>query len=452
MWTPSKLPIVTTDPGPPASPAGNSWSSSIGSSAGQHLGRPEQAAVELSDTDQLAGGIVHPALSGHVRQDRSGQPHRLAAPDLEHLRRSQIDEGQMRDRDIGRQERQPRIVHDRELVERNRRSEPERAVARPGEPAEESAGAERLAEVGGEHAHVRALAADHHDLGLRTGTRPEVDQLGRVDGHASWLPDHLLTGSGELVEVPPLMPDCRMHRWNLLDLADEPRELGANLVGADRAGVGAGDDHALGVARVTALAETNHAVIGLGLGVEIVDESGAPADADREQAGRGGIERPRVADSSLAEDASNLADGVERCDPGGLVEGEHASSAGDRRPRAWARSGRSDAGHRAGSINRRATSSTLRSATGRGSRNSAPAARRWPPPPNGVQTSVASMGSRVRTLILLRSAEISLKRIAISMEAMLWSASTMPSESCRSAPACSSMGRVTSDQSSLPSI
>ena len=80
-------------------------------SAGQHLGRPQQAAVQLSDADQLAGRIVHAALTCDVGQDRPGQPHRLAAPELLHLRRSEVHEGQMGHRDVGRQEREPGIVH-----------------------------------------------------------------------------------------------------------------------------------------------------------------------------------------------------------------------------------------------------------------------------------------------------------------------------------------------------
>ena len=211
-------------------------------------------------------------------------------------------------------------------------------------------------------------------------------------------------GAGQLVQVAALVADRRVHRRNLIDLAGEADELGADRVGGHSARVGAGDDHALRVARVAALAEPDDAVIGLRLRVEVVDEARGASDADREQPGRRRVERPGVADPPLAEDAPHLADGVERGDPGGLVEREDASSARDRRPRTRAGAGRGDAGHPAESINRRATSSTLRSASGSESASSAPAARRWPPPPNGVQTSVASKGSRVRTLILLRPA------------------------------------------------
>ena len=74
---------------PPPVP-GTHGSSSIAPSAGEHLGRPEQAAVELADTDQLAASGrasgIHRATSGRIDP---GQPDRLAAADLLHLRRSE---------------------------------------------------------------------------------------------------------------------------------------------------------------------------------------------------------------------------------------------------------------------------------------------------------------------------------------------------------------------------
>src|ERR1039457_2876866 len=261
MWTPSKLPIVTTDPGPPASPAGNSWSSSIAMSAGQHLGRPEQSAVELTDADQLTGWIVHPALPGDVGQDRPGQPHRLAAPDLQDLGRSEIDQRQVGHRPLRREERSPGVVHGRELVEGDRRAEHEGPIARPRQPAQQPTGPEGVAEVGGDDSHVGALTADDHDLRLRDRTRPEIDELRRVDGHAARLADDLLTGARELVQMPALMPDRRVHRGNLQDLAREANQLGADLVGGDATRVSTGDHRTLGVAGITALAETDHAVI-----------------------------------------------------------------------------------------------------------------------------------------------------------------------------------------------
>ena len=212
-----------------------------------------------------------------------------------------------------------------------------------------------------EHAHVRALAADHDDLGLGDRARPEVDELRRVDRDAARLAGDLLPGARELVEVPALVPDRRVHRRDLVDLAGEALELRADRIR------GRGRWHrrrarpSLGVARVAALAEPDHAVVGLRLGVEVVDEARGAPDADRQQPGRGRIERPGMADPALAEDPAHLADGVERRDPCGFVEREHPSPCARPPTRAGARHrARGDAGHRARSISRRATSSTLR--------------------------------------------------------------------------------------------
>ena len=60
---------------------------------------------------------------------------------------------------------------------------------------------------------------------------PEVDELGRVDGHPARFADHLLTGTGQLVQVAALVPHRRVHRWDLVDLPGEVDELGSDLVG-----------------------------------------------------------------------------------------------------------------------------------------------------------------------------------------------------------------------------
>src|SRR5476649_1482363 len=102
MWTPSKLPIVTTDPGPPASLAGNSWSSSIAQSAAEHLGGLQQPAVQLTDSDHFAGRIVDATFARDLREDRAGQPHGLTATDLLHLCRTQMHRREMGDCHLGR--------------------------------------------------------------------------------------------------------------------------------------------------------------------------------------------------------------------------------------------------------------------------------------------------------------------------------------------------------------
>ena len=102
--------------------------------------------------------------------------------------------------------------------------------------------------------------------------------------------------------------------------------------------------------------------------------------------------------------------------PAGLSSGRTPPLRATADPGPRAGPGRGDAGHRCW-VDQPAShlEHPALARRGAGRANSAPAARRWPPPPNGVQTSVASNGSRVRTLILMRSAAVSLKRIAICM-------------------------------------
>ena len=88
----------------------------------------------------------------------------------------------------------------------------------------------------------------------------------------------------------------------------------ADLSRLRAARVGAGGDDALGVAGVAALAEADHAVVGLRLRVEVVDEARGAPDADRQQAGRRRVQGAGVADTPLTEDPAHLSDGVERRD------------------------------------------------------------------------------------------------------------------------------------------
>ena len=69
-----------------------------------------------------------------------------------------------------------------------------------------------------------------------------------------------------------------MHRWGLLDVTDERLQRGGHTRGVEAAGVIPRCDHPLGVESVAALAEPHHTVVGLGLGVKVVDEPGGPAD------------------------------------------------------------------------------------------------------------------------------------------------------------------------------
>ena len=196
-----------------------------------------------------------------------------------------------------------------------------------------------------------------------------------MDGHASRFADDLLTRPGELVEVASLVAHGGVHRRNLVDLAGEALQLGTDLGCLERARVATRGDDALGVAGVAPLAEADDAVIRLGLSVKVVDEASGASDADGQQSRRGRVEGSGVADTALAENAPHLADGVERGDAGRLVEREDPSSARERRSEPRSGTGGGDAGHRVLSISRRATSSTLRRASGREQASSAPAAR-----------------------------------------------------------------------------
>ncbi len=147
-----------------------------------------------------------------------------------------------------------------------------------------------------------------------------------------------------------------------------------------------GHDHlSLGVEGVTDLAKAHHAAVRLALLMEVVDQPCRLADADRQEAGRRGVERPSVADAALVEDAPHHTHGVEGGHPGGFVDGQDAAA----RRGAHART-RQRCRHFGDRSNSRATSRTRGSNTASGSRSSAPAARWWPPPPKGLHTAVAS--------------------------------------------------------------
>ena len=78
--------------------------------------------------------------------------------------------------------------------------------------------AERRAEIGREHAHVRSLAA--HDAERRPGGRDLLD-LDRVDHHLARLALDLDALPRQLVEAAALVVDGRVHRRHLLDPAHE---------------------------------------------------------------------------------------------------------------------------------------------------------------------------------------------------------------------------------------
>src|SRR4029077_11982897 len=80
------------------------------------------------------------------------------------------------------------------------------------EPGEQPAGAERIADVGGEHPHVRALAAEHVDLGLGDLARSEVEEPRLEDRHLARPALDLHALAGELVEVAAVVTHRGVHR------------------------------------------------------------------------------------------------------------------------------------------------------------------------------------------------------------------------------------------------
>src|SRR5207249_177551 len=115
---------------------------------------------------------------------------------------------------------------------------------------------------------------------------------------------HRLTGPGPFVEAPPVHLDRRDHRRDLGDRAQEPGQhrlqaLPVQVGHGPAVGLGAG-----GVEGVGGHAEGDLAPVDLaGLGEE-AQEAGGPAEADEEDTGGVGVERPGVADPAQAVDAA----------------------------------------------------------------------------------------------------------------------------------------------------
>ena len=133
----------------------------------------------------------------------------------------------------------------------------------------------------------------------------------------------LLAAAGQLVEVLALVAHRRVHRRHLGDLAHELAEGRAHPLGVEAGGVAARGDHPLGVQGVGPLAQPHRAAVALGLAVEVVDQAGGAAEAEREQAPGHGVEGAGVADPALAVDPAHLADAVEGGLSRLLVQGQH---------------------------------------------------------------------------------------------------------------------------------
>src|SRR5439155_1450420 len=122
------------------------------------------------------------------------------------------------------------------------------AHAAPDEPLDGTAVAERGPEVGGEHAHIGALAADDAKRSPRRGDLVNDD---RTDDDLPRLAVDLDSLARQLVEPPPRVVDRRVHRRDLLDQADEraarlleqvPRQPGARGGATGRVAMAAASD------------------------------------------------------------------------------------------------------------------------------------------------------------------------------------------------------------------
>src|SRR2546430_1857678 len=116
----------------------------------------------------------------------------------------------------------------------DRVGEVEGADTTPDEALDGAAVAERGPQVGGEHPHVSALAADDTEGGPRRGDLVDGD---RMDDDFPRLAVDLDPLARQLVEAPPLVVDRRVHGRDLLDPTDErparrPRAGAARGAGA----------------------------------------------------------------------------------------------------------------------------------------------------------------------------------------------------------------------------
>ena len=241
-----------------------------------------QSVSPFADREEVAVRVVRTHGARRPGVGKLGDPHGLAARDLKRQRRDEVDPEHGLDRRPGRQQRRARIVEGGDRLQRDRTLEGQRPVRRAAEPAEQAAGAERVAEVARQDAHVRPLAADDVELQLGHPPAAEGEQLDRLDVDAARRALHLDAFARQLVEVTALVAHGGVHRGTLLDVADERRQRRFDRGGVERRGVAAGGDLALEVHRVAALAQADTAVVALALLVQVVDEPGRVAHADRQ--------------------------------------------------------------------------------------------------------------------------------------------------------------------------
>ena len=182
---------------------------------------------------------------------------------------------------------------------------------------EMAAATELLADVVAEGAHVGALRAGNGEPGVRDA---EFVDPHRIDVHEARVAGDLLALAGHLVKGDAADLDRGNHRRDLEDVAGEiGTDDGFERLARDAGRIGAAGALALGVLRVGAGAEAEHALVDLVAAHHGLRSERGLADEDREKAGRLRIERAAVADLLELEHAADGHHDVARRDAGRLV-------------------------------------------------------------------------------------------------------------------------------------
>src|SRR3989441_2473422 len=191
----------------------------------------------------------------------------------------------------------------------------------PDEPLARPAETQNSTDVGREDPDVRSLAADDAQHRARAGDILDED---RTDDHLAGRSLHLETGPGQLVEPPPFVMNRRVHRRHLLDPADERATGLREGRGREISDRGLRQHAAAHVVGVRRQSEADRREVLLVLVDEIGRELRRLPDEDRQHAGRVGIERARVPDTTDAQTATNNRDDIERGRAAPLVDDEDA--------------------------------------------------------------------------------------------------------------------------------
>src|SRR3989449_7934783 len=153
------------------------------------------------------------------------------------------------------------------------------------------AAAERRADVLGQRAYVRALAAAHAQLEIGRSPRQQLE-LANLD--LTWMARNLHAGARVLVIFASVALERRMARRHLGDAADKALQDGLQLLPGRRHRP-RGDDLAFGVTGARRRTESEHCYVRLVCVEQQLCELGRLPKANGQKPSRKGIERPRMA-------------------------------------------------------------------------------------------------------------------------------------------------------------